>query len=98
MSIMQKPEEDVLNNTSSKQMCDNEVRADKIYTLLKQIRENQNIKQSEIVHNTGLSKQMVSKIEHHNGNPTLATLIKYCSCINIDLEKAILEYYETHIK
>ena len=69
----------------------------KVNMMLRKIREMQHIKQVEIVKKTGLSKQMVSKMEHCEGNPTLSTLIKYCECINIDLEKAISNYYETYI-
>ena len=79
-------------------MHSNETSTYKINMLLKEIREAQHIKQSEISKKTGLSKQMVSKMEHCEGNPTLSTLIKYCDCINVDLEKAILEYYERHSK
>ena len=35
---------------------------------------------------------MVSKMEHDEGNPTLLTLIKYCDCIGVDLEKLLTDY------
>lgn len=61
--------------------------------LLRQIREAKGISQAQIAKTTGLSKQMVSKIESANGNPTLITLVKYCDCVGIDLEKLLNENY-----
>ena len=66
-----------------------------INTLLKDIRTDRNISQSEISKKTGLSKQMVSKMEHKNGNPTLSTLVKYCDCIGVDLEELLRKYKES---
>lgn len=57
--------------------------------LLREIRESKRIKQIEIARETGLSKQMISKMEGNNGNPTLETLMKYCFTIGVDLEDAI---------
>ena len=70
----------------------------KVNLLLRKIRESQDIKQTDISKRTGLSKQMISKMEHREGNPTLSTFMKYCECINVDLGKAIAEYYDNHIK
>ena len=61
--------------------------------LLRQIRKSKGISQAQIAKTTGLSKQMVSKIESANGNPTLITLVKYCDCVGIDLEKLLSESY-----
>ena len=79
-------------------MYDNQ---DKIYTILKllrKIRKTQNIKQTDISKKIGISRQMISKMEQYDGNPKLSTLVKYCESINVDLEKAILEYYERNIR
>lgn len=65
----------------------------KINLLLKEIRKEKDITQISIAEKTGLSKQMVSKMESNIGNPTLASLIKYCDCIGIDLYEAIKNYY-----
>lgn len=70
----------------------------RINALLRKMRQAQGIQQSDIARKSGLSKQMVSKIEHAYGNPTLETLIKYCNCIHIDLETALFNYYKTHLQ
>ena len=58
-------------------------------SLLRGIRKSKKIKQIEIAKNTGLSKQMVSKMESVDGNPTLDSLLKYCFGIGVDLEEAL---------
>lgn len=58
-------------------------------SLLREIRKSKKIKQIEIAKNTGLSKQMVSKMESVDGNPTLDSLLKYCFGIGVDLEEAL---------
>lgn len=60
-----------------------------ISAILRKKRLEKNITQIEIARKTGLSKQMVSKIESYNGNPTLLTLVKYCDCIGVDLVDAL---------
>lgn len=65
---------------------------------LRNIRNKEKMTQAEIVEKSGLSKQMVSKMEHCDGNPTLSTLIKYCECIGIDLADAIQYYYTQRVE
>lgn len=56
---------------------------------LRRIRESKGLKQIDVARKTGLSKQMISKIESPEGNPTLITLLKYLECINVDLAKVL---------
>lgn len=63
--------------------------AREISKTLRNIRLEKGISQIEIARKTGLSKQMVSKIESVDGNPTLQTLVKYCNCIGIDLAELL---------
>lgn len=63
----------------------------KINHLLKQIREDKGIPQIQVARATGLSKQMISKMESPEGNPTLKSLVKYCDCVGIDLVKLLDE-------
>ena len=64
-----------------------------INNLLRQFRESKGMTQIQVAKATGLSKQMVSKMESPNGNPTLTTLVKYCVCVGIDLAEVISETY-----
>ena len=64
-----------------------------INNLLRQFRESKGMTQIQVAKATGLSKQMVSKMESPEGNPTLTTLVKYCTCVGIDLAEAISETY-----
>ena len=66
-----------------------EEKVTQVNNLLRQIRESKGITQIQIAKATGLSKQMVSKMESDNGNPTLISLVKYCDYVGIDLVKLL---------
>lgn len=92
MGILNELEKNVLNNSESKYFYEIEQQVNEISKVLRQIRINENITQIHIAKNTGLSKQMVSKIECYNGNPTLTTLVKYCDCIGVNLLELLKTY------
>lgn len=69
-----------------------------INNLLRQFRESKGMTQIQVAKATGLSKQMVSKMESPEGNPTLTTLVKYCVCVGIDLAEALSETYGIYQK
>ncbi|RHN05036.1 helix-turn-helix domain-containing protein [Anaerobutyricum hallii] len=52
---------------------------------LRQIRKEKNLTQKDVASQTGLSQQMVSKIESFNGNPSMLSFLKYCNCIGVDV-------------
>lgn len=85
MNILNELEQKVQNNPQASYYYGIEKQIAEINGLLRKIRLEKNISQIQIAKETGLSKQMISKIESSNGNPTLSTLVKYCSCIGIDL-------------
>lgn len=85
MSILNQLELEVSNNLEANYCYEIEKQVYGISEMLKKIRIDKEITQVSIANKTGLSKQMVSKIEHYNGNPTLTTLVKYCDCIGINL-------------
>jgi len=85
MGILNQLELEVSNNSEAKYYYEIEKQVYGISEMLKKIRIDREITQVSIATKTGLSKQMVSKIEHYNGNPTLTTLVKYCDCIGINL-------------
>lgn len=73
-----------------------EVRQD-FNCLLREIRKERGLKQIEIARTTGISKQMVSKMESPDGNPSLEVLMRYCLCIGIDLEDAVRFLYQQNV-
>lgn len=48
--------------------------------------------QKDIAKKTGLSQQMISKIESYNGNPSIESFVKYCDGIGINLLKLLSNY------
>ena len=66
---------------------------------LKNIRQSMNIKENDITQKTGLSRNIISKIESETGNPTLTQLIKYCECIDVNLFDVLMshKYFNSHI-
>ena len=93
MSILEKFENEILNDAEAKKAYMIEEQIDKICLLLKKIRLDKNISQTQIAKETRLSQQMISKIESYNGNPTLTSLVKYCDCIGINLYELLLAAY-----
>ena len=85
MDILKELEEKVHSNSDASYYYKIENQVAGINTILRKIRLSKNISQIQIAKETGLSKQMVSKMECYNGNPTLTSLVKYCDCIGIDL-------------
>lgn len=65
----------------------------RICAILKEIRKEKGLTQEEIADRTGLSHQMISKIETYNCNPSLSVLIKYCMCLEIDLASLLSQKY-----
>ena len=60
--------------------------------LAKRLRSYRNFKhltQKDVASQTGLSQQMVSKIESFNGNPSMLSFLKYCNCIGVDITVGI---------
>lgn len=47
------------------------------------------LSQEQIAARTGLGQAMISKIELGKGNPSIKSIIEYCNCVNIDLERLI---------
>lgn len=88
--ILKELEEEVYSNSESLYQYKIENQINEITKTLRKIRLKKKIKQIEIAKRTGLSKQMISKIETANGNPSLSTLVKYCDCIGVDLSELLM--------
>ena len=92
MDILKELEKDVSNSPEASYFYKIDQQVYEISKLLREIRVKEEITQIQIAKKTGLSKQMISKIECYNGNPTLTTLVKYCDCVGINL----VELLEKH--
>ena len=62
--------------------------------LLRTIRLDKNYSQKDIAIKTGLTQQMISKIETYNGTPSLESFLKYCNGIGINILELIQSQYE----
>ena len=67
-----------------------------ITSKLRQIRKEKNLTQKDVASQTGLSQQMVSKIESFNGNPSMLSFLKYCNCIGVDIN-TMLSYFFKYV-
>lgn len=72
--------------------------ANVIKSALKSARVDMGYTQQTIADKTGLSRQMISKIEGINGNPTLVSLIRYCEAINFDVTLVLTSALEKEAK
>lgn len=63
--------------------------------LLKSIRKSKNISQSHLAKMTNLTQQQISKLESLNGEePTLSTLMKYMTALNINIVDILKNHYQ----
>lgn len=65
---------------------------------LKDYRNILNLSQKEVAEKSGLTRQMVSRIETYTYTPTLTTFVKYLLALNIDISKIIDEFISESIK
>ena len=55
-------------------------------------RKEKKLTQKDVAQRTGLTQQMISKIESYNGNPSIESFVKYCNGIGINLLEVLLNY------
>ncbi|HRI12460.1 MAG TPA: helix-turn-helix transcriptional regulator [Verrucomicrobiota bacterium] len=58
---------------------------------LRSAREKSGISMNMLAAEAGLSQSMISRLENHEGNPTLDSLIRITDVLEIDLGKLISE-------
>lgn len=75
MALLNELKNEVLNNNTSKAIYEQEQEIYELCKKLKQIRQEKNFTQKDIASVTGMSQQMVSKIESYNGNPSMLSLL-----------------------
>lgn len=85
-------------NDSFRQECVNQEVEWNITKCLKEYRLVVNMSQKDVAEKSGLTRQMVSRIETYAYSPTLSTFIKYLLALNIDLSKVISEYISEKIE
>ena len=81
MSLLEKLKEEVITDPLLQKQYETEKEIYNIAKCLKKIRKEKKLTQKDIANKTGLSQQMVSKIESYNGNPSIESFVKYCNGI-----------------
>ena len=92
MSLLEKLKEEVITDPLLQKQYETEKEIYNIAKCLKKIRKEKKLTQKDIANKTGLSQQMVSKIESYNGNPSIESFVKYCNCIVINLLEIFSKY------
>lgn len=65
-------------------MSDYERYEEMVITRLKKIREQKQLSQLELSYRSGVSQNMIAYIESRKRTPTLTTLIKLCTALNVN--------------
>lgn len=60
--------------------------------MLSRYRKEKKISQEKLSNKSGLTRQMISKVETYTSTPTLTTFVKYLYGLDIDLNKILIEY------
>ena len=92
MSLLEKLKEEVITDPLLQKQYETEKEIYNIAKCLKKIRKEKKLTQKDIANKTGLSQQMVSKIESYNGNPSIESFVKYCYGIGINLLEIFSKY------
>ena len=92
MSLLEKLKEEVITDPLLQKQYETEKEIYNIAKCLKKIRKEKKLTQKDIANKTGLSQQMVSKIESYNGNPSIESFVKYCNVIGINLLEIFSKY------
>ena len=92
MSLLEKLKEEVITDPLLQKQYETEKEIYNIAKCLKKIRKEKKLTQKDIANKTGLSQQMVSKIESYNGNPSIESFVKNCNGIGIHLLAIFSKY------
>jgi transcriptional regulator with XRE-family HTH domain len=82
----------VASNKSQQAICS------RVARLLRQEREKQGLSMNLVAERAGLSQQMVSYVEREMRNPTLETLLRIASALEIDLAKVLQSAQKAAVK
>lgn len=92
MGVLEKLKKEVVLDPLLKNQYEMEMEIYNIAIYLKKIRKEKNLTQKDIAQKTGLTQQMVSKIESYNGNPSMESFVRYCNGIGISLLEVLSKY------
>jgi transcriptional regulator with XRE-family HTH domain len=76
----------------------NDVISSQVACLLKEEREKRGLSLNVLAQKAGLSRQTVSYVEQEVQNPTLDTLLRITSVLEVDLEKIIAKARKAAVK
>lgn len=93
MGVLEELKKEVAADPLLKRQYEVETEIYDIAKILKKIRKEKKLTQKDIAQKTGLTQQMISKIESYNGNPSIESFVKYCNGIGINLSEMFSKYY-----
>ena len=92
MGALEELKKEVASDLILKKQYERETEIYNIAICLKRIRKEKKLTQKDVAQRTGLTQQMISKIESYNGNPSIESFVKYCNGIGINLLEVLLNY------
>ena len=92
MGVLEELKKEITSDSQLQKQYEIEKEIYDIAVCLRKIRKEKKMTQKDIAKKTGLSQQMVSKIESYNGNPSIESFVKYCDGIGINLMKLLSNY------
>ena len=94
MGALEQLRKEVVSDQRQKNQYELETQIYNIAIVLKNIRKKKELTQKDIAQRTGLTQQMISKIESYNGNPSIESFVKYCNGVGINLLELLLKYHD----
>ena len=82
MGALEELKKEVASDLILKKQYEIETEIYNIAICLKRIRKEKKLTQKDVAQRTGLTQQMISKIESYNGNPSIESFVKYCNGID----------------
>lgn len=94
MGVLEELKKEVASDLVLKKQYEIQMEIYNIAKCLKKIRKEKNLTQKDVAQKTGLTQQMISKIESYNGNPSIESFVKYCNGVGINLLELLLNYHD----
>ena len=94
MGVLEELKKEVASDLVLKKQYEIQMEIYNIAKCLKKIRKEKNLTQKDVAQKTGLTQQMISKIESYNGNLSIESFVKYCNGVGINLLELLLNYHD----
>ena len=94
MGVLEELKKEVVSDLVLKKQYEIQMEIYNIAKCLKKIRKEKNLTPKDVAQKTGLTQQMISKIESYNGNPSIESFVKYCNGVGINLLELLLNYHD----